>query len=100
MEKEMTVRVLPQMITVSHGQNVELTIENLIVSNKPEYALEIEVTGGSFRFAVGQLASNSFAVYNRGEGLKVVLRREIRRIIGLKLNFIASPDGGSFKINL
>ena len=102
MKHEITVSVLPQMVSVGHGENVEVTIENLIVSNKPEYALEIKVTGGSFRFAVGQPASNSYAVYNKGEGLKVVLRQsqKQRKIRAQKLNFMASPEGGSFNINL
>ena len=104
MEKEMTVRVLPQMITVSHGQNVELTIEDLIVPNNLEYVVWINITDGSFRFSVGRPASNMFALCNKGEAFKIVLPEMIR---GLKrqgqvekLNFIASPEGGSFNINL
>ncbi len=90
------------MVSVSHGQNVELTIEE---SRKIEYALEIKVTEGSFKFAVGQSAAKSYAVdnkgavHNKGDSLKVLLRQSEGTQQALNLNFMAGPEGGTFHLN-
>ena len=104
MKYEMTIPELPQTISVAHGENMVLTIEDLIVRDKLEYAVWIRINSGSFQFALGRKPSNRSVVHSEGEAFKLFICEMIRGLKrqgqAEKLNFIASPEGGSFNINL
>ena len=93
-----TITVLPEIVTAASGtSNDALTIDLDYFANFFQPVMTIEVTAGTFNFAVGQTAPSTAADYAVGDKLVVTLQNSPEV---LKLNFVAASTSDKFKISM
>ena len=94
-----TITILPQLVTSADANDEILTISDLITPRMDNPIVLIEVVSGTWKFGVGELASNSSATYTAGNKVNLTLRRADRTRTELKLNIKAAAGAETFKIS-
>ena len=93
------VSIIPEKITSADALDEILTISDLITPRMSNPILLIEIISGTWKFGVGELASNSSASYGAGEKLDLQLRAADRTRPQLKLNIQAANAAETFRIS-
>ncbi len=95
-----TITILPELVTSADANDEILTINEPVFNRMANPIVLIEVVTGTWKFGVGEIASNSSATYGIGEKVDLQLRKvDGPKRPQLKLNIKAANTGETFKIS-
>lgn len=94
------VSIIPQRVTSADALDEVITFTDLILSKMESPIILITIVSGTWKFGVGEVASNSSASYTIGDKIPLTLRKGTSKagLVQLKLNVQAANAGEEFDV--